>query len=88
MEADLGELANMFARNQLGFQDPKCVCDQVKEFARGGEAAKSRRNGQMVRMAIIDIAEIGRRAESDPRSMYIDGIPVRVVNEWHVGRTC
>ena len=34
IEMDLDELINMFDSNQPGFQDPGCVCGQVKEFPR------------------------------------------------------
>ena len=60
IESDMAESVNMFGRNQLGCQDSKCVCAQVKEFAIGGEVAKSMRSGRMVRRASIDIEAIRR----------------------------
>ena len=35
IEADLGELVNMFGRNKIGRQDSPCVFEQVNEFERG-----------------------------------------------------
>ena len=75
IEADLGELANMDGRNQLGFQDSQRVSDQAGEFARCEEVAKSLRNGRMVRREIIDISDIRRRSESDLRSRGREGDP-------------
>ena len=73
----------MLGRNQLGRQDSQCVCEQVGEFLRGGEVAKSLRTGRMVRRAIIAISDIRMRSESDPRSRKNEGgIPVRIINGW------
>ena len=65
IEGDLGELVNMFGRNQLGSQYPSCVGVEMKEFPRGGggELVRSLGNGRMSRRASIDISEIRRRAE-------------------------
>ena len=79
-DAGLGGSANMLGRNKLGCQDPQCVCELAKEFARGEEAAKIIRRGRMVIRPSIDVSEISRRAESDPGSRDTDGIPVRIVN--------
>ena len=78
IEADLGELVNMFGRNRPGCQDSQCVIDQVGEFVRCEEAARDLRNGQMARWASIDISDI-RGAESREK---IEETPVRIVNGW------
>ena len=56
----MGELVNMFGRNQLGRRDSQLFCEEANDFPRGEEVAKSLRNGRMVRRAIIDIEEIRR----------------------------
>ena len=81
IEMGFGELVIMFGRNLLGCQDQRCACRRISEFARGGEIAKSLRNGRIVRRSGIDIAEIRRGAASDLRSrMEEAGIPVRIIN--------
>ena len=82
LEDDVGELLNMFARNQLWCQYAQSVCEQAGGFPRGDEVAKSLRSGRLVRRASIDASEI-IRSESDPRSRRAEGIPVRIVNGWH-----
>lgn len=78
IEADLGGLVNMSGRDQLGCPDSQCVCEQCKDYSRGGELAKSLRNGRTASRASIDISEIGRRAGS---RRAIEWVPVRIVNE-------
>ena len=87
MEEDIGEAADMFGRDQQGFQYPQRVYEQVGKFARGEEdVAKSLRNGRMVRSASIYVSEIRRRrAESDPRNREKNGISFRIANGWGGG---
>ena len=81
IDDDLGELANMFYRNQLGDRDSQCVCEKVGDFPRGVEVLRSLRNGRMRRRATIDIEDISRRAGIDSGSRENAGRnPVRIIN--------
>ena len=59
----------------------------MKEFARGTDAVRSLRNGRLTGRASIDIAEIWRRANGNPRSREPTRrrISVRIANEWRGG---
>ena len=80
VEMDLGELINMFGRNQLGCQDQGCVSGQVEEFARGGNRQESSKRPSRARSR-----NRYRRNQTESKSDLStrrtqDWAPLRIIN--------